>query len=62
MSGGRFATLRGAGDDNARHDGDDLPTLKTNAVVLAIVVALLDLEQRRERGKVRRPMTPRRIT
>lgn len=30
-----------------------------NAVVLALVVALLDLEQRRDRGKVRRPMTRR---
>lgn len=27
-----------------------------NAVVYALVVALLDLEQRRDRGKVRRPM------
>jgi hypothetical protein len=27
-----------------------------NAVIYALVVALLDLEQRRDRGKVRRPM------
>jgi hypothetical protein len=27
-----------------------------NSVVYALVVALLDLEQRRDRGKVRRPM------
>jgi len=32
----------------------------TNAVVYALVVALLDLEQRRERGKVRPPMIRRR--
>jgi hypothetical protein len=31
----------------------------TNAVVLALVVALLDLEQRRARGKVRPPMRTR---
>ena len=32
-----------------------------NSVVLALVVALLDLEQRGARGKVRPPMTRRRI-
>ena len=31
-----------------------------NAVVLALVLALLDLEQRRDRGKVRPPMIRRR--
>jgi hypothetical protein len=31
-----------------------------NAVVLALVVALLDLEQRGDRGKVRRPMIRKR--
>ena len=38
-----------------------LPTA-ANAVVLALVVALLDLEQRGARGKVRPPMTRRRPT
>ena len=33
----------------------------SNAVVLALVVAILDLEQRRARGKVRPPMDRRRI-
>ncbi len=28
-----------------------------NSVVYALVVAILELEQRRDRGKVRRPMT-----
>ena len=32
----------------------------TNVVVLALAAALLDLEQHRDRGKVRRPMDRRR--
>jgi hypothetical protein len=38
------------------------PTAAVNAVVLALVVALLDLERRATRGKVVTPMTRRRPT
>ena len=47
-STGRPNPLRPKGRAEAR---------SSNAVVLALVVALLDLEQRRDRGKVRPPMT-----
>jgi hypothetical protein len=36
---------------------DEKVSRLANAVVYALVVALLDLEQRRTGGKVRRPMT-----
>lgn len=40
----------------------NLPTERpANSVVLALVLALLDLEQRDARGKVRPPMDRRRI-
>ena len=35
-------------------------SVSANAVVLALVAALRDLEQRRHRGKARRPMDDRR--
>jgi hypothetical protein len=44
-------------DPAGRHVGSGA----TNAVVLALVRALLDLEQRRTRGTVRPPMDERRI-
>jgi hypothetical protein len=37
-------------------DGAPVGAHSANIVILAVVVALLDLEQRRDRGKVRPPM------
>jgi len=50
---------RAMGSSTSAFPKDQRVSRAANAVVLALVVALLDLEQRRTGGKVRRPMCRR---